>query len=48
MVKTVLAIERDIEDTWSIQDTSASDKRKEGQPSSSSEKKQKTSLPRGF
>ena len=48
MVRTILAIEREIQDTLSIQDTSASDKRKEGQPSSSSGKKQKTSLPRGF
>ena len=32
----------------SIQDTSAGDKRKEGQPSSSSRKKHKTSIPRGF
>ena len=48
MVKTALAIERDIEDAWSIRDMGASDKRKEGQPSSSSGKKHKTSIPRGF
>ena len=39
MVRTALAIKREIEDTWSIRDTGASDKRKEGQPSSSSGKK---------
>ena len=50
MVKTTIAIEREreIKDAWSIRDTVASDKRKEGQPSSSSGKKQKTSFPRGF
>ena len=35
MVKTTLAIEKEIEDTRSIRDTGANDKRKEGQPSSS-------------
>ena len=48
MVRTALAIEREIDDTRSIRDTSAGDKRKEGQPSSSLRKKQRTSVPRGF
>ena len=48
MVRTALAIEREIDDARSIRDTGASDKRKEGQPSSSSGKKQRTSVPRGF
>ena len=48
MVKTVMAIEREIEDAWSIRDVSASGKRKEDHPSSSLGKKQKTSMPRGF
>ena len=38
MVRTAMAIVREIDDARSIQDTSASDKRKEGQPSSSSGK----------
>ena len=48
MVRTALAIEREVEDARSIQDTGASSKRKEIQSSSSSGKKQKTSTPRGF
>ena len=48
MVRTTLAIEREIDDTRSIRDTSVGDKRKEGHPSSSSGKKQRTSVPRGF
>ena len=48
MVRTAMAIEREIDDAWSIRDTGASDKRKEGQPSSSSGKKQKASSSRGF
>ena len=48
MVRTALAIEREVEDARSIQDTGASGKRKEDLPSSSSGKKQKTSTPRGF
>ena len=43
-----MAIEREIEDARSIGDASASDKRKEGQPSSSSGKKLKASSSRGF
>ena len=48
MVRTALNIEREIDDARSIRDTSAGDKRKEGQPSSSSGKKQRNSVPRGF
>ena len=48
MVKMAMAIEREIEDARSIQDTIASDKRKEGQPSSSLGKKQKTSTSQVF
>ena len=48
MVRTAMAIEGEIDDAWSIQDTGVGDKRKDGQPSSSSGKKQKTSIPRGF
>ena len=48
MVKTAMAIEREIKDARSIQDAGTSEKRKEDQPSSSSGKKQKTSIPRGF
>ena len=39
MVRTAMAIEREIENERSIRDTGASDKRKEGQLSSSSRKK---------
>ena len=48
MVRTALSIEREIDDARSIRDTGAGDKRKEGQPSSRSGKKQRTSVPRGF
>ena len=48
MVRTTMAIEREIEDARSIRDTVASNKRKEGQPSSSSGKKLKASSSRGF
>ena len=48
MVRTTMAIKREIEDARSIQDTIASGTRKEDQPSSSSGKKQKTSIPQGF
>ena len=47
MVKTTIAIEREIEDARSIRDTSTSGKRKEDLPSSSSGNKQKTVMPRG-
>ena len=48
MVKTAMAIEREIEDARSIRDAGESGKRKEDQPFSSSGKKQKTSIPPGF
>ena len=49
MVKTAVAIEREVDDTRSIQDAGASVKRKESKPSSSSSgKKQRTYAPRGF
>ena len=48
MVMTAMAIEREINDARSIRDTGVDDKRKEGQPSSSSEKKLKASSSRGF
>ena len=47
MVKTVSAIEREVDDTLSIRDMGASAKRKENQSSSSSKKKQKTSASHG-
>ena len=48
MVWIALAIEREIDDARSIRDTGAGDKQKEGQPSSNSGKKQRTSVLRGF
>ena len=46
MVKTTMTIEREVDDSWSIQDAGVKDKRKESQPSSSSSgKKQRTSTP---
>ena len=42
MVRTALAIEREVEDARSIRDTGASGKRKKDQPSSRSRKKEKT------
>ena len=49
MVKTAMAIKREVDNARSIQDASASDKRKESQLSSfSSGKKQRTSTPQGF
>ena len=48
MVRTTLAIEREIDDARSIRDKGASDKWKKGQPSSNSRKKQRTSVPREF
>ena len=47
MVMTSLAIEREIEDTWSIWDMGASTKRKENNFYFSSKKKQKTSVSQG-
>ena len=48
MVRTAMAIKREIDDAWSIRDAGASDKRKEGQPSSSSGKKLKASSSQAF
>ena len=49
MVKTTMAIEREVDDARSIWDTGVKDKRKESQPSSSSSgKKQRTSALQGF
>ena len=48
MVRTAMAIEREIEDARSIRDTGTSGKRKESQSSSSSGKKPKASSSRGF
>ena len=48
MVRTALAIKREVENARNIRDTGASGKRKEDQPSSSSGKKNKTSTPQGF
>ena len=48
MVRTALAIEREINDARSIRDTGAGDNRLEGQPSSSSGEKQRTFVQRGF
>ena len=47
IVSTAMAIEREIDDARSIRDAGASEKRKEDQPSLSSKKKQRTSIPRG-
>ena len=48
MVRTVMAIEREIDDVRRIRDASASGKRKEDQPSYSLGKRQKTSAPLVF
>ena len=49
MVKTAMAIEREVDDAWNIRDADVKDKRKEIQPSSSSSgKKHKTSTSQGF
>ena len=48
MVRTAMAIEREIEDAWSIRDAGAGDKRKESQSSSSKGKKPKAFSSRGF
>ena len=48
MVRTAMAIEREIEDTGSIRDVDTSGKRKESRSSSSSGKKPKASSSRGF
>ena len=43
-----MAIEKEIDDTWSICDAGASEKKKENQSSSTSGKKKRTSASRGF
>ena len=48
MVRTTMAIEREIDDLKSIRDAGVSGNRKENQFSSSSGKKQRTSATRGF
>ena len=48
MVRTAMAIEREIDDTRSIQDVGTSEKRKESQPSSRSRKNERTYASRGF
>ena len=48
MVRIALAIEREVDDIRSIRDMGASAKRKGNQPSSSSQKKQKTPASYGF
>ena len=49
MVSTTLIIEREVDDTRSIRDVGASDKKRGSQASSSGlGKKQRTSVPRGF
>ena len=45
MVRSTMAIEREMDDAKNIQDAGASGKRKESQPSSSTGKKQRTSTP---
>ena len=36
MIRTAMAIEREVDDAWNIRDAGVKDKRKESQPSSSS------------
>ena len=48
MVRTTMAIEREIENAQSIRDAGAGGKRKESQSSSSLEKKPKASSSQGF
>ena len=49
MVKTIVAIEREVDDARSIQDVGVKDKRRESQPSSFSlRNKQRTSAPQGL
>ena len=47
MVSTTIAIEREIDNAWSIRVAGASEKRKEDQPPLSLRKKKRTSIPRG-
>ena len=48
MVRTAMAIEREMDDAKSIRDVGASGKTKESQPSSSTGKKQRTYTPQQF
>ena len=48
MVRTSLAIEREVDDTQSIRDMGVGAKRKENRSFSNLGKKQKTYIPRGF
>ena len=49
MVKTTMAIKREVDDIWNIRDAGVKDKKKKSQLSSSiSRKKQRTSAPQGF
>ena len=49
MVRTTMAIEREVDNTWNIRDAGVKDKRKESQPSSFSlGKKQRTPTPQWF
>ena len=50
MVRTTMAIEMEVDDAWNIWDAGVvKDKRRESKPSSSSSgKKQRTFIPRGF
>ena len=48
MVRTTMAIQREIDDAQSIRDEGTSEKKRENQSSSSSGKKQRTSASRGF
>ena len=47
MVRTTMAIEREIDDARSIRDAGANENMKKSHSSSSSRKKQRTSVPRG-
>ena len=48
MVRTSMAIEKEIDDARSIHDVGASEKKRENQSSSNSGKKQRTSTSQGF
>ena len=49
MVRTAMAIKREVDDAWNIRDAGVKEKRRESQPSSSSlGKRQRSSTPQGF
>ena len=48
MVRSAMAIEREIDDVRSIRDAGESEKKRENQSSYNSKKKQRTSASRGF